>query len=125
MRRTCLFFFATLLIVYVGFLLALYWTPHTETGWGRMELHQVYAHFGRVVSLGMIDRVLTDWYMMAPDLEGNVAHYDKIVLDSVLRLSPAFLAWLSLGFCLSAGLDAPQTHPPLGSSNGSEAELAD
>jgi hypothetical protein len=67
--------------------------PHRGEGFGRMNAHQLYAQIGFVVSFGLLDRTLVDWYIVAPTLEENLPFYNGVVFRSILVLTPFYLLW--------------------------------
>jgi hypothetical protein len=67
--------------------------PHKSDGFGRMNAHQAFAGVGMVLSFGLVDRTLVDWYMLDPTLSEQTDHYDRIVYRSLLVLAPIYLAW--------------------------------
>jgi len=68
-------------------------TPHSVDSFGKMQIHQIYSSIGSIMSFGLIDRVLTDWYMLEPTLDKNISPYNEWILGSVLRLTPIYFLW--------------------------------
>jgi hypothetical protein len=67
--------------------------PHRTEGFGRMNAHQAFAGVGRVLSFGLVDRTLVDWYTLGPTLSEQTEHYDRIVDRSLLVLAPVYFLW--------------------------------
>ncbi|MCW5211667.1 hypothetical protein VU04_02020 [Desulfobulbus sp. TB] len=45
------------------------------------------------MSIGLVDRILTDWYMLGPTLAENISPYNEWILDSVQILTPVYFLW--------------------------------
>ena len=90
--------FFALLVIYLACLAVLIVVPHEDPvdGIGKMEIHQIYAQSGRVASLGLIDRTLVEWILHNPTYEADMGPYNRIVLQSVVCLTPVFVTWCLL-----------------------------
>ena len=90
--------FTLQLVAYAAILAALWLTPHNFSSsgqvLGKMELHQRFAQAGRIASFGLINRTLTDWYMLGPTEADNIKAYSAIVRTSVVVLTPVFVVWM-------------------------------
>lgn len=86
-----------LALLYAGAVGAMWAVPHRTDGFGRMNMHQLYASVGRLATFGVIDRRLVDWYMAGPDWEANERSYESVVRESVAALTPVFLMWCLFG----------------------------
>jgi hypothetical protein len=86
----------TLIVLFSMYLVAIvtiFCIPHRADGFGRMNAYQGFAQFGKVLSFGLLDRTLVDWYMLGPTLEENIGPYNQIVGKRILQLTPIFIAW--------------------------------
>ena|SRR5689334_10681980 len=87
----CLGISVLLYALVVGLVLS---APHKNDGFGRMNAHQAFAGVGMVLSFGLVDRTLADWYALGPTLSEQTEHYDRVVYRSLLVLAPIYLVWL-------------------------------
>lgn len=83
-----------LVILYIAMITALAAAPHVmdNSAFGKMELHQRYAAIGKVLTFGLVDCTLTDWYMLGSTLEENIPPYNGVIRRSVLFLTPVLNA---------------------------------
>lgn len=127
-RKLSFRLFVALLTLYCAFVVVLLRFPHRLDSFGKMELHQAFAATGAVLSVGLVDRTLVDWYMLGPTLEVNIPPYDRCVRETVVRLTPVYLLWF-VGIAIFASRlgrwfsreSNPASNPPMqptGSAGG-------
>jgi len=82
------------LYVFLCVLILIY--PHEINAFGKMNLHQVYASLGNLLSFGLFDLTLVDWYMESGTKAVVFEQYDKLVSNSIIWLSPIYILWLAI-----------------------------
>ena len=85
---------SALILVYVFILVFIFCVPYRFDGFSRLHAYQAFANIGKILSFGLLDRTLVDFYMLGSTIESNAGPYNQIIIRSILHLTPVFLAWM-------------------------------